>query len=73
MMEKTIEWHLDNVQKHRKQAKILFAIKKMKEAESENDVLDAIALKDELDWFNVDDELKDQWNDYFGDAKKHLP
>lgn len=72
-MEKTIDWHLDNIQKHRKRAKMLFAIKTLKNAKSENDVLNAIALKKELYWQEVDDELKDQWNDYFNDAKKHLP
>lgn len=69
----TIEEHLQNIGKHQKRAKILFAIKTLKNAESENDVLDAIALKEELNWQEVDEELKDQWNDYFGDAKKYLP
>lgn len=72
-MEKTIDWHLQNIEKHRQRAKMLFAIKTIKEAESENDVLDAIALKEEINWQDVDDELKDQWNDYFGDAKRYLP
>lgn len=71
--EMTIDDHLQNIGKHRKRAKMLFAIKTIKNAESESDVLDAIALKEELDWQEVNDELKDQWNDYFGDAKKYLP
>jgi hypothetical protein len=72
-MEKTIEWHLQNIEKQRKKAKMLFAIKTLRKAESENDVLDAVAIKEELNWQEVDDDLKDQWNDYFGDAKRYLP
>lgn len=67
------EEHLQNIVKHRKRAKIIYAINMLKNAENENDVLNAVAIKEELNWIEVDDELKDQWNDYFGDAKKHLP
>ena len=71
--EMTIDDHLLNVDKHRKRAKILYAINMLKDAENEDDVLNAIAIKEELNWMEVDEELKDEWNDYFGDAKKYLP
>ena len=71
--EMTIEEHLQNIVKHRKRAKTLFAIKTLKNADCQSDILNAIALKEELNWLEVDDELKDRWNDYFGDAKKYLP
>lgn len=71
--EMTIDEHLLNIDKHRKKAKIIYAINMLKNSECEDDVLNALAIKEELNWIEVDDELKDQWNDYFGDAKKHLP
>ena len=71
--EMTIDDHLLNIDNHRKRAKIIYAINILKDAECEDDVLNAIAIKEELNWIEVDDELKDQWNDYFGDAKKYLP
>ena len=69
----TIDDHLQNIVNHRKRAKIIYAINILKDAGCEDDVLNAIAIKEELNWLEVDEELKDQWNDYFGDAKKHLP
>lgn len=71
--EMTIDDHLQNIGKHRKIAKMIYAINMMKDADCEDDILNAVAIKEELNWLEVDDELKDQWNDYFGDAKKHLP
>jgi hypothetical protein len=49
------------------------AIKLIKNAESYSDVLDAVSLKEELNWFAVTDDIKDLWNEYYGDAKKYLP
>ena len=61
------------VRKAKKKNKMIYAINLIKDADCEDDVLNTIAIKEELNWLEVDDELKDQWNDYFGDAKKHLP
>ncbi len=49
------------------------AIALIQKAQSESEVLDALALKEEIDWNLVHEELKDEWNDYFGDAQKYLP
>ena len=54
-------------------AKANHAIQLIKNAEVEDDVYDAIAVKEELNWFAVNDDIKDQWNEYYGDAKKYLP
>ena len=71
--EMTIDDHLQNIGNHRKVAKMIYAINMLRDAECEDDVLNAIAIKEELNWMEVQDELKDRWNDYFGDAKKYLP
>ena len=49
------------------------AIKLIKNTESYSDVLDAVSLKEELNWFAVTDDIKDLWNEYYGDAQKYLP
>jgi hypothetical protein len=49
------------------------AIKLIKNAKSYSDVLDAVYVKEELNWFAVTDDIKDLWNEYYGDAKKYLP
>jgi len=48
-------------------------IELIKNAECEDEIYEAIALKEELNWFAVTDDIKDLWNEYFGDAKKYLP
>jgi len=48
------------------------AIELIKTAESESEVLNAVAVFDSVDWTDLD-ELKDEWNDYYGDAQKYLP
>jgi hypothetical protein len=65
--------HLQNIVKHRKRAKMIYAINMLRDAECENDVLNAIAIKEELNWMEIQDDLKDRWNDHFGDAQKYLP
>ena len=54
-------------------AKANQAIELIKHAECESDVLDAVFVKEELNWFAVTDDIKDLWNEYYGDAKKYLP
>tara|TARA_R110002111_G_scaffold59176_2_gene99687 strand:- start:256 stop:654 length:399 start_codon:yes stop_codon:yes gene_type:complete len=54
-------------------AKANQTIELIKNAECESDVLAAVALKDELNWFAVTDDIKDLWNECYGDAKKYLP
>lgn len=54
-------------------AKANHAIELIKNTEGEDDVYDAIAVKEELYWFAVTDDIKDLWNEYYGDAKKYLP
>ncbi|MFL1896821.1 hypothetical protein ACJRPK_14030 [Aquimarina sp. 2-A2] len=49
------------------------AISYLRLAESELEVLDAIALKEKIEWNLVNNELADQWNEAFGDAQKYLP
>lgn len=53
-------------------SKANFAIELIKNAESEDDVYDAVAVKEELNWFAVPTHIKDLWNEYYGDAKKYL-
>lgn len=48
------------------------AIEFIKNAQCEADVLYADKLSEEVDWFPID-ELRDEWNDYYGDAEKYLP
>jgi len=72
-MEMTTEDHMKEIKKHLAQSKMFFAISLIKNAECEEDVLDAVWHKEELNWQEVDEELKDQWYEYFGDAKKYLP
>ena len=69
----TTENHLQNIKKKRLNTKILFAISFIKNAECEEDVLEAIYLKEEISWHEWSPELQDQWNEYYGDAKKYLP
>ena len=71
--EKTTNEHLETISERRKIAKMVYAINMLRDAECEDDVLNAIAIKEELNWMEVEDDLKDRWNDHFGDAKKHLP
>jgi hypothetical protein len=54
-------------------AKANLAIIAIKTAECESDVLNAVALKEDLNWFAVSDWIKDLWNEAYGDAKKYLP
>jgi len=56
--EMTTEEHLQNIKKHQKRAKMIYAINMLRDAECEDDVLNAIAIKDELIWLDIDDELK---------------
>lgn len=53
-------------------AKALYSIKLIKNSGCETDVLDAVHIKEKVDWSELD-ELKDQWNDYYGNAKAYLP
>lgn len=48
------------------------AVELIRAAQSESDVLDAVAVSDQVNWFYLD-ELQDDWNDYYGDAKRFLP
>jgi len=54
-------------------AKANLAIQLIKKSVCESDVLDAIYVKEKLNWFAVTDDIKDLWNEYYGDAKKYLP
>ncbi|WP_341215756.1 hypothetical protein [uncultured Wocania sp.] len=53
--------------------KAMRAISNLRTAESESEVLDAVTLKEEIEWNLIDDELKDEWNEAYGDAQKYLP
>jgi NMD protein affecting ribosome stability and mRNA decay len=54
-------------------AKANQAIELIKNAESESDVLDALYVKEKLNWLAVTDDIKDLWNEYYGDLKRYLP
>ena len=71
--EMTTEEHIEVISKHRKIAKMIYAINMLRDAECEDDVLNAVSIKEELNWAEVQDGLKDRWTDHFGDAKKYLP
>ena len=71
--EMTTEEHIEVIGKHRKVVKMIYAINMLRDAECEDDILNAVAIKEELNWVEVEDDLKDRWNDHFGDAKKYLP
>ena len=71
--EMTIEDHLSNIKKHTVQSKIIRAVNILKNASCEMEVLDAVSLKEEVNWLEVDDQLKDQWYEYLGNAQVYLP
>ena len=49
------------------------AISLAKCADSEAGVLDAISVKEEVDWNKIPSQIQDEWNEAYGDAKKYLP
>ena len=69
----TIKDHLLNVEKLTAQSKVITAINMLKNASCEKDVLDAVFVKEQAIWLYVDEELKDQWYEYYGDAQVYLP
>lgn len=50
--------------------KVQEAIELLKVAECQDDVLDALAIYETANLDNVSDELRDDYNDYLGDAER---